>query len=268
MRLVDKGAGAYAMSDLRNAHERVRDALEINPDNGYALLMLGAIYERSGREASARATYAGIVSSQGDERKVTVGVQATERAALAALARERLARLGKAGRVKAGDGDELALSSDTVEAVFDNLRKITDDLHTLSSSVRAVATRAEEEEPNAPMMPVPVADGKDGEAPARTQTAVAAVEPEPAASPPAPGIRMHLVSFRTAKMARKGRDETWKEHADLLDGLGFDLARVDLGPGMGVFYRVLAGPVASEADARSLCSRLRARGAFCALVFE
>ncbi len=274
MRLVDSSAGAYVMGDLKYARERAREALELNPDNGYALMTLGAIYERSGNVARARAIYTEVIASRGSEKNATVGVEPTERAALAALARERLAHLGNAGRAKSGGGDEVSFSSGTVKAVFANLMKITDDLRALSSSVSAAAARAEEGTPNAPMMLVPAVDGAEEEAPARAETTLVAVQPgpgpapEPAASPPASGVKLHLASFRTPKMARKGREEAWENFADILDGFGYDLVRVDLGPGMGVFYRVIAGPVGNEAAARGLCSRLRTRGAFCALVFE
>ncbi len=81
------------------------------------------------------------------------------------------------------------------------------------------------------------------------------------------GIRLHLASYRTKARARKGWLEVASRYGDLLAGLGHSIVRVDLGPGMGIYYRVLAGPVSDEGAARALCARLKSRNAYCALVF-
>ena len=79
---------------------------------------------------------------------------------------------------------------------------------------------------------------------------------------------VHLASYRTAEKARKGWDQAREENRDLLGGLGVELVKIDLGAGIGEFFRVLAGAFTSEEKARTLCTQLKARGAFCALVFN
>ena len=45
---------------------------------------------------------------------------------------------------------------------------------------------------------------------------------------------------------------------------GFELARTDLGGDMGIWIRLLAGPLADMRAAHSLCAALQARDVYCA----
>ncbi len=53
-------------------------------------------------------------------------------------------------------------------------------------------------------------------------------------------------------------------HGDVLEGLKPRIARVDLGPDTGVFFRLRAGPLADEAAAWALCQELKQRDVYCA----
>jgi hypothetical protein len=46
-----------------------------------------------------------------------------------------------------------------------------------------------------------------------------------------------------------------------------EVARVNLGPGKGVFYRLMAGPFNTQADAQRVCRELKAKKQFCETAF-
>ena len=83
-------------------------------------------------------------------------------------------------------------------------------------------------------------------------------------APPVNVVWVHVASFRT----RSGAAKQWRilqnRHAVLLDGLTVELARTDLGGDMGVWIRLLAGPLADMRAAHSLCAALQARDVYCA----
>ena len=110
-----------------------------------------------------------------------------------------------------------------------------------------------------PPREAPVADaGTDGaNAPATGET-MAAQAAQPA------GVWVHVASFRTANPARAHWKALKGAHADLLDALGGDLVRVDLGADLGVWMRLRAGPLPGIAAAEALCRALRARDLYCA----
>ncbi len=277
MALVDSGAGAFVAGDTAGAEKQLREALAINPDNAYALITLAAIFERTGRADEARKLYGEVAARGGAAESSPLGVEAEERAALAALARERLAALD------AGAKEGRKAENESLETVFANLAQVTGDLRRLSSALGARAMTAGERAEKAaakgearprtdagePIVLVP--QPADASAPAaaseKKPPPPATAKAAEAKSASAEGIRLHIASYRTKARARKGWREEAGRYPDLLGGLDHAIVRVDLGPGMGVFYRVLAGPVADERAARALCARLKVRGAYCALVF-
>lgn len=271
MRLTDRGAGAFAAGDYESAEAHLREALEINPDNGYALLGLGAVYERTDRGAEARMVYAETLARYASDEFSAMGVKATEREALAALARENLARLkddpdGRRGAmatnetIKAvfGDLQDVTENLNKVSRdLFGNFKKISDNLEAISRSVRGVAAK-------------PAASGSasatTGGTAASSRTSQAQNGAE--VSSLGPGIKVHLASYRSLKRGKQGWEKVRTAHNGLLGQLGHGLVRVDLGAGMGVFYRLLAGPLDSESAARQVCSSLKTKGEFCELVFD
>ena len=83
-------------------------------------------------------------------------------------------------------------------------------------------------------------------------------------APPANGVWVHVASFRTRGAAASQWEMLQARHAFLLGGLTVDLARTDLGGDMGVWVRLLAGPLADMTAAQSLCAALQARDVYCA----
>ena len=92
-----------------------------------------------------------------------------------------------------------------------------------------------------------------------------------AAAPPAPDAEtstgerfvIQLAAFRRPAAT----DEAWRRlhdaHPDLLGRLGPAVRPTDPGGDKDVLYRLVAGPLPSEADARKLCARLRERDVDC-----
>ncbi|MCH7944222.1 MAG: SEL1-like repeat protein [Proteobacteria bacterium] len=83
-------------------------------------------------------------------------------------------------------------------------------------------------------------------------------------APPAERVWVHVASFRTPDGAANQWRILQNRHAVLLDGLTVELARTDLGGDMGVWIRLLAGPLADMTAAQSLCAALQARDVYCA----
>lgn len=81
------------------------------------------------------------------------------------------------------------------------------------------------------------------------------------------GIGVHIASFRSRDGAERGWKDIKKSNADLLGALNSEIRRVDFGPGMGVFYRLQAGPLRDEQAAERLCDRLKDRGHYCATAY-
>ena len=86
----------------------------------------------------------------------------------------------------------------------------------------------------------------------------------PATKTAAQEFGVHLASFRTPERARRNWGELRGTHGDILDGLGSRIARVDMGEKIGVFFRLVAGPVADETKARALCEKFKRRLLYCA----
>lgn len=272
--LVERGAGAFAAGDAKAAEAALDEALAVNPDNGAALLSLGALYEHTGRAEAARRIYGDAIARFGPVAAATLGSGSSERAAFAALARIRLARLDASASAKSAP----PLSAAVIRAVFGNLKRVTANLEALSETVRAAAVqpaaaRPETAAPGA-APPSPKAAEETPKSTAETPKSTAASEAEApktetpvkvAAAPAA--VRVHLASYRSAKNAKRGWKLLSTRYPALLGGLTPATVRVDLGPGMGIYFRLVAGPFSGEDAARALCRALKRKGAYCTLLF-
>ena len=61
-RLADKGFEAIENGQLVDAERVLTEALDSNPDNPYALLNLGAVYQRTGRFDQAREMFERVIA--------------------------------------------------------------------------------------------------------------------------------------------------------------------------------------------------------------
>lgn len=80
-------------------------------------------------------------------------------------------------------------------------------------------------------------------------------------SGPQPGI--HLASYRSQRDANKGWTQLKKAYRDLIGEMSPEISKVDLGPGKGIYYRLLVGPFDSQGDAQKVCAKLKVKRQFC-----
>ena len=111
-----------------------------------------------------------------------------------------------------------------------------------------------------PAKPAPSAQVKVATAPASVSSAT---QPDKPAS--GKGFQLQLLSSRSADEAKGAWARLRDKNADVLGPLSPSVARANLGD-RGTFYRLRAGPVASESKARSICDSLSARGVSCLVV--
>ncbi len=86
-----------------------------------------------------------------------------------------------------------------------------------------------------------------------------------ASSGPKPAV--HLASYRSADAANRGWTQVKRANPSLFGNLQSEVSRVNLGAGKGVFYRLMAGPFKTQADAERVCRELKAKKQFCETAF-
>ena len=87
--------------------------------------------------------------------------------------------------------------------------------------------------------------------------------PVQAAAPSGPNPAIHLASYRSEQAADRGWAQLRRAYRKDLGDLTHEITRVNLGPGKGVFFRLKAGPLESDAAAKALCRRLKSRRQYC-----
>jgi hypothetical protein len=124
---------------------------------------------------------------------------------------------------------------------------------------------------SAPAPAEPVAKAPPQPTPATKPAPPPARPAAPAAAAPVPrtavagGYRLQVGAVRSAEGAKREWERLKRAQPDLLGSLGFTTERVDL-KARGVFYRILAGPIAEEARAERACNELKRRNVGCILV--
>ena len=76
---------------------------------------------------------------------------------------------------------------------------------------------------------------------------------------------VQIGAFRSSERALQGWRQLNKKNSDIFEGFDYDISRVDLGPGKGVYYRLKVGPLPSRRDAMIVCCLLANRGDGCLL---
>ena len=84
-------------------------------------------------------------------------------------------------------------------------------------------------------------------------------------SGPQPAV--HIASFRSRKAADRGWAQLRRAHRSILANLKPEIARVNLGRGKGVFYRLVVGPLKNDADVKRVCRQLKSRRQYCEPAF-
>ena len=74
---------------------------------------------------------------------------------------------------------------------------------------------------------------------------------------------VHLASYRSQNAADRGWAQVKRAHPTLLGDLTPEVSKVDMGQGKGIFYRLKAGPLNSDAAAADICAKLKLRRQYC-----
>lgn len=90
-------------------------------------------------------------------------------------------------------------------------------------------------------------------------------QPVTAPAPASGKFQLQLLAARSSEDATAAWKKIQAKNGDVLGGLNGSVARADLGD-RGVFYRLRVGPIASEAQARSICSTLAGRSVSCLII--
>lgn len=91
--LTDMGFGKLQNSQFEEAKDYFVQALKIDPDNPYATINLGVVYEREGNRAAARTMYERVLELDPADRPTADGWQQGPYEALKELARENIRHL-------------------------------------------------------------------------------------------------------------------------------------------------------------------------------
>lgn len=139
---------------------------------------------------------------------------------------------------------------------------------------RSIDPGADEEVTEPPSPQVALAETPAPPAPAPASTPIPAVAPPPPPPPaPAPAAkpaagRGHQVQIHAARSEEQAMD-AWKalkkKHKDLLGALEPEVVRADLGA-KGIYFRLRAGPLAGDTEARTLCGSLKERKVGCMVI--
>ena len=89
------------------------------------------------------------------------------------------------------------------------------------------------------------------------------MQPRKTAMRSGPQPAVHLASYKSKRDADRGWVQLKRAHRGLLGSLSSEVSQVNLGPGKGVFYRLLAGPLDNKNAASGLCRKLKSKRQFC-----
>jgi cell division septation protein DedD len=117
--------------------------------------------------------------------------------------------------------------------------------------------------------PIPQAQGPQNPVPAVPPAPVQVAAPKATAVPPAVspagGYLVQLGAFRSEDTARVGWTRIQGQQKDLLAAMTSSFQRADIGS-KGVFFRLRAGPLASESAAKNICAELAKRKVSCLVI--
>jgi Flp pilus assembly protein TadD len=91
--LSEQAFQAIAAGDYEEAEALLEVALSINPDNPYALLNLGVVYQQTGRIDQAREQYVKVILLNSQERALSSNVKGLEGEKLVDIAKRNLENL-------------------------------------------------------------------------------------------------------------------------------------------------------------------------------
>jgi len=93
MELSEQAFEAIAAGDYEKAEAILEVALSINPENPYALLNLGVVYQNTNRIEKAREQYVKIILLEAEEKVLKSNVKEMEGKSLVDIAKQNLENL-------------------------------------------------------------------------------------------------------------------------------------------------------------------------------
>lgn len=93
MRLSDKGFEALSQGKFVEAEKYLNEALAVNPDNPYAVLNMGVVYQNTGRIDDAKKMYRKVIELNPKERADKSNQDGARGKPLVDIAKENLSML-------------------------------------------------------------------------------------------------------------------------------------------------------------------------------
>ena len=93
MKLSEQAFEALAAGDYEKAEALLEVSLTINPDNPYAILNLGVVYQNTGRIEKAREQYVKVILLDPKEKVFSSNVKEMEGKSLVDIAKQNLENL-------------------------------------------------------------------------------------------------------------------------------------------------------------------------------
>jgi Tfp pilus assembly protein PilF len=91
--LTEQAFEAISAGDYQKAEALLEVALSINPENPYALLNMGVVYQHTGRIEKAREFYVKVILQDAKEKVLRSNVKGMEGKSLVDIAKENLENL-------------------------------------------------------------------------------------------------------------------------------------------------------------------------------
>lgn len=100
---------------------------------------------------------------------------------------------------------------------------------------------------------------------AAIDTAMNSPELEAASAPqmPSSNVAVHLASYRSRQAAESGWNQLQTKFSSQLGGLNSVVRSVNLGGQRGTFFRLVAGPIQTQARAQEICQQLKRADQYC-----
>jgi len=93
MELSEQAFEAIAAGDFEKAEAILEVALSINPENPYALLNLGVVYQNTNRVEKAREQYVKVILMEAEEKVMKSNVKDMEGKSIVDIAKQNLENL-------------------------------------------------------------------------------------------------------------------------------------------------------------------------------
>lgn len=275
------GAAAYAQGDYVRAYREFKKSARRG--HGWSQIKLGDMYRKGEgveRDVAEAAIWYHLAAEQGNpDAQVKLGdlyrrgEDFPRDAAEAVMWYRRAAEQGNRwGQIKLGDmyyrGEGVPQDIAVAEALYRRTAKKGDRQDQLRPSAFEDSATAASTRPSQGKTTVNIAAVSPSEAtkvkPRKGRLSEeTGIAPTPIRASADSGIHLQLAAYRVPGRARQAWKRLRESHEHLLGNLKPSVLRVDFGSEMGVFFRLVAGPLPSESVAQRICILLAEEGTDC-----